>query len=115
LNGIHDVGGMDGFGKVMYVNEKDHPYFTHDWEKIAFGLLFGTAGQGLLNLDEFRHGIERMRPVDYLTSSYYGHWVATIATNLVEREYWTPKNSKLEHRRFSKSQTQKYRVGRIRN
>lgn len=91
MNGIHDVGGMDGFGKVMYVNEKDHPYFTHDWEKIAFGLLFGTAGQGLLNLDEFRHGIERMRPVDYLTSSYYGHWIATIATNLVEKGILDPE------------------------
>jgi nitrile hydratase subunit beta len=85
MNGIHDVGGMDGFGKVMYVKEKDDPYFTHDWERLAFGLLLGTAGQGMINLDEFRHGIERMRPVDYLTSSYYGHWIATIATNLVEK------------------------------
>ncbi|SFJ95833.1 nitrile hydratase subunit beta, partial [Thermoflavimicrobium dichotomicum] len=84
MNGIHDVGGMDGFGKVMYVKEKDDPYFTHDWERLAFGLLFGTVGQGMLNIDEFRHGIERMQPVDYLTSSYYGHWVATIATYLVE-------------------------------
>jgi nitrile hydratase beta subunit len=85
MNGIHDVGGMDGFGKVMYVKEKDDPYFTYDWERLAFGLLLGTAGQGMINLDEFRHGIERMRPVDYLTSSYYGHWIATIATNLVEK------------------------------
>jgi nitrile hydratase subunit beta len=83
MNGIHDVGGMDGFGKIMYVKEKDDPYFTYDWEKLAFGLLLGTAGQGMLNLDEFRHGIERMRPVDYLTSTYYGHWIATVATNLV--------------------------------
>jgi nitrile hydratase subunit beta len=91
LNGIHDVGGMDGFGKVMYVNEKDDPYFTQNWERVAFGLLFGTAGQGMLNLDEFRHGIERMRPVDYLTSSYYGHWIATIATNLVEKGILDPE------------------------
>lgn len=91
MNGIHDVGGMDGFGKVMYVKEKDDPYFTYDWERMALGLLFGTAGQGMLNLDEFRHGIERMRPVDYLTSGYYGHWIATIATNLVEKGILDPE------------------------
>jgi nitrile hydratase subunit beta len=85
MNGIHDVGGLDGFGKIMFVKEKDDPYFTYDWEKLAFGLLLGTAGQGMINLDEFRHGIERMRPVDYLTSTYYGHWIATVATNLVEK------------------------------
>jgi nitrile hydratase subunit beta len=88
MNGIHDVGGMDGFGKIM--NVKDDPYFTYDWEKTAFALLIATAGQGMYNLDEFRHGIERMRPVDYLTSSYYGHWVATIATNLVEKGVLDP-------------------------
>jgi len=30
-------------------------------------------GQGLYNLDEFRHGIEVMNPANYLTSSYYEH------------------------------------------
>jgi nitrile hydratase subunit beta len=83
MNGIHDVGGMDGLGEI--IREENEPLFHKDWERTAFGLLFGTAGQGMLNLDEFRHGIERMNPVDYLTSGYYGHWVATIATNLVEK------------------------------
>lgn len=83
MNGIHDVGGMDGFGKI--VREENEPKFHEDWERDAFGLLFVTVGQGMINLDEFRHGIERMNPVDYLTSGYYGHWVATIATNLVEK------------------------------
>jgi nitrile hydratase beta subunit len=86
MNGIHDVGGMDGFGKVMYVKEKDDPYFTYDWERLAFGLVAGTMAQGLgmKAFDEFRIGIERMRPVDYLTSSYYGHWIATVEYNLLE-------------------------------
>ncbi|EGL84006.1 nitrile hydratase beta subunit [Caldalkalibacillus thermarum TA2.A1] len=83
MNGIHDLGGMDGFGKI--IREENEPLFHKDWERIAFGLLIGTAGQGLYNLDEFRHAIERMNPVDYLTSGYYGHWVASIATLLVEK------------------------------
>jgi nitrile hydratase beta subunit len=86
MNGIHDVGGMDGFGKIMYVKEEEDTYFTHDWERLAFGLVAGCMAQGLgmKAFDEFRIGIEKMRPVDYLTSSYYGHWIATVAYNLVE-------------------------------
>jgi nitrile hydratase beta subunit len=83
MNGIHDVGGMDGLGVIVRV--ENEPLFYEDWERTAFALLIGTAGQGMLNLDEFRHGVERMNPVDYLTSGYYGHWIATIATNLVEK------------------------------
>ncbi|WP_078427408.1 nitrile hydratase subunit beta [Alkalihalobacterium alkalinitrilicum] len=83
MDGIHDLGGKDGFGKVVRLeNER---LFYEDWERTAFGLLFVTVGQGMYNLDEFRHGIERMRPVDYLASGYYGHWIATIAENLVEK------------------------------
>ncbi|WCK55641.1 nitrile hydratase subunit beta [Aneurinibacillus sp. Ricciae_BoGa-3] len=83
MNGIHDVGGMDGLGEIIRV--ENEPYFYEDWERRAFGLMVGTTGQGLFNIDEFRHGIERMNPVDYLTSGYYSHWIATIATNLVEK------------------------------
>ncbi|SDE54828.1 nitrile hydratase [Priestia aryabhattai B8W22] len=83
MNGIHDIGGKDGFGKVNRIDNE--PYFYKDWEKTAFGLLFVTSGQGMLNVDEFRHGMERMNPADYLTSAYYAHWVATVSTNLVEK------------------------------
>lgn len=86
MNGIHDVGGMDGFGKIMYVKEEEDNYFKHDWERLTFGLVAGCMAQGLgmKAFDEFRIGIEKMRPVDYLTSSYYGHWIATVAYNLLE-------------------------------
>ncbi|GGF94289.1 nitrile hydratase subunit beta [Paenibacillus abyssi] len=83
MNGIHDVGGMDGFGKIVI--EENEPLFHEEWERRAFGLLNGALGQGWFNLDEMRHGIERMGPVEYLTSGYYGHWTATLATLLVEK------------------------------
>ena len=61
MNGIHDVGGMDGFGKVMYVKEKEDPYFKYDWARLTFGLVAGTMAQGLgmKAFDEFRIGIEK--------------------------------------------------------
>ena len=32
----------------------------------------------LYTLDAFRYGIERMAPADYLRSSYYERWLASI-------------------------------------
>ncbi len=83
MNGVHDLGGMHGLGRVEV--EGDEPVFHNPWEKIIFGTMLATMGQGTYNLDEFRHGIEVMGPAHYLTSSYYEHWLETIEKNLVEK------------------------------
>jgi nitrile hydratase len=36
MNGVHDMGGMDGFGAV--VPEQDEPVFHADWERRLFAL-----------------------------------------------------------------------------
>src|SRR5215211_4625512 len=43
---------------------------------------FASAG---LNLDQFRHGIERLHPVEYLAGRYYEHWLHTIEDGLVSK------------------------------
>jgi len=83
MNGVHDLGGMDGFGAVE--REKDEPVFHSDWERRVFGMLLATMGQGLYNLDEMRHAIERMSPAHYLGSSYYEHWLAGLERILGEK------------------------------
>lgn len=83
MNGVHDLGGMHGLGRVDV--EANEPVFHNPWEKVTFGILLATMGQGLYNLDEFRHGIEVMNPANYLTSSYYEHWLETMEKNLVEK------------------------------
>jgi nitrile hydratase subunit beta len=83
MNGIHDLGGMDGFGPVT--REKDEPVFHSDWERRVFGMLIATMGQGVYNLDEARHAIERMNPAHYLGSSYYEHWLAGLERVLEEK------------------------------
>jgi len=83
MNGVHDLGGMDGFGAVE--REKDEPVFHSDWERRVFGMLLATMGQGLYNLDEMRHAIERMSPAHYLGSSYYEHWLAGLERTLEEK------------------------------
>ncbi len=79
MDGIHDLGGMHGFGPV--VAEADEPVFHLDWERRVFGLNFSAGCTD----DEFRHGIEQMDPAEYLRSSYYEHWLVTIEKNLIDK------------------------------
>lgn len=82
MNGVHDLGGMHGFGPVE--PEANEPVFHHDWERRVFGVMMATFGGGHYNVDEFRHAIERMRPDEYLASSYYEHWLHSTETLLLE-------------------------------
>jgi len=83
MNGIHDLGGLHGFGPVLA--EEDEPVFHHDWERRIFPLFAALFAGGHFNVDEFRHSIERMDPIHYLESSYYEHWLHAFETLLVEK------------------------------
>jgi nitrile hydratase beta subunit len=83
MDSVHDLGGTDGMGSIE--QEENEPYFHEEWEEEVFGLLPTTVGQGMYNLDEFRHGMERMDPAHYLSSSYYEHWLTAMETLLVEK------------------------------
>lgn len=83
MNGIHDLGGMHGFGRVDV--ERDEPVFHARWEARVLGLVYLVIGGGWVNVDTFRHGIERTGPIDYLTLGYYGRWRASLERILVER------------------------------
>ncbi|MDE0728014.1 MAG: nitrile hydratase subunit beta [Alphaproteobacteria bacterium] len=73
MNGIHDMGGVHGYGPID--REEDEPVFHHAWEGKALALArVGLAG-GHFNLDEFRHAMERIAPVQYLSISYYERWL----------------------------------------
>jgi nitrile hydratase len=82
MNGIHDMGGMDGFGSVEV--EENEPVFHERWEARVFGLQVAAMAAGLFNIDAGRHAIERLPPVDYLTLGYYGRWLRSFETGLVE-------------------------------
>jgi nitrile hydratase subunit beta len=82
MDGVHDLGGMIGFGPVE--READEPVFHEEWEGRVFGMMGAVGGAGLMTGPRFRHSIERMDPVHYLGSSYYEHWLTGILTLLVE-------------------------------
>lgn len=83
MNGIHDMGGMHGFGPV--VREKDEPVFHADWERRTFGVVNLAMGAAQIHVDEIRHAIEKMPPAEYLTSPYYEHWIYGLEVLLEER------------------------------
>jgi nitrile hydratase beta subunit len=83
MNGVHDLGGVDGFGPVEV--EANEPVFHHAWERVVFGLAAALRLQRLTNTHAFRHAIERMDPVHYLSSPYYEHWLTAFAAMLVEK------------------------------
>ncbi len=82
MDGIHDLGGMQGLGPVAH--SPAEPAFQHGWEAVARALLQVVAGAVEASGGEFRHSIERMAPGHYLTSGYYEHWLTAAATLAVE-------------------------------
>jgi nitrile hydratase beta subunit len=87
MEGIHDLGGMQGFGRVE--PEPDEPPFHEPWEGRVHGAMLSLGMAGALP-PGFRFAIERMDPVHYLTSSYYEHWLACIETLLTEAGTLSP-------------------------
>lgn len=72
MNSIHDLGGMDGFGKV--IEEPDEPPFHEAWEGRVLAMQRALGFAGLWTIDQSRASIEALDPVTYLSSSYYAKW-----------------------------------------
>ena len=79
MNGIHDMGGMHGFGPV--VPEENEPVFHHDWEGrvLAMQRCIPVPIPG-----GSRNNIETMDPEAYLTSSYYEKWLHARIKGLID-------------------------------
>jgi hypothetical protein len=83
VDGVHDMGGMDGFGKVE--PEQNEPVFHAPWEGRVVAMTRAMAALGHWNIDIGRYGIEVLAPPVYLSSSYYKRWYMRTANLVVER------------------------------
>ena len=81
MDGIHDLGGRQGFGFVD-VNEPEE-VFHSAWEGRVWGMVRAISRLPDWSLDWFRHCRELIDPVDYLTRPYFDQWVQTYAAMLV--------------------------------
>lgn len=84
MNGIHDMGGLHGFGRVEV--EPDEPVFHSEWESRVFCITQVIDTLGVWNLDEHRHEIELMPAQDYINHTYYGRWLFAMESLLDRKD-----------------------------
>ncbi len=78
---MHDLGGKQGFGKINY----RQPPHDETWEPLVRALSALAVKNKIYNMDEYRHAIERMAPVHYLSAPYYERVLTAAATLCVEK------------------------------
>lgn len=91
MDGIHDVGGMDGFGALPPDEPADASPFHEPWEGRVEALFLACLSQDLFELDDLRATLERHDPAYYLTTPYYERWQTALEellfdAGIVERE-----------------------------
>ena len=100
MNGVHDMGGMHGFGPIDI--EADEPVFHEEWEGRVYGMVtsireehdvYGPYGS--------RHYIENIPPARYLASSYYEKWMLALEAALVNKGMLTAEELDTRTRQFS--------------
>jgi nitrile hydratase subunit beta len=83
MNGVHDMGGMDGFGKVE--PEPNEPVFHEPWEGRVMAMNRAMGATGMWNIDIGRYSREMLPAQVYLSSSYYRKWYLGLEQMLLER------------------------------
>jgi nitrile hydratase beta subunit len=95
MNGVHDMGGMDGFGRVEI--EPNEPVFHAEWEARTMALVRAMGAAGAFNIDTSRFYREALRPDVYLSSSYYKKWLLGLQDLLVDKGYVAPEEVQKGH------------------
>jgi len=83
MDGVHDMGGMDGFGKVE--PEPNEPVFHHRWEGRVLAVSRAISLFRTWTIDTSRYVVEMLSPTVYLTASYYERWFLRDVRLLTER------------------------------
>jgi len=82
MDGIHDMGGMQGFGDAVWPGSEAAVH--HPWELRVFALNMLSGLQGLEGGDlGFRDRIESMPADQYLESSYYERWLWRVEQAMI--------------------------------
>ena len=82
MNGVHDMGGMEGLGAIGY--ERDEPIFHAPWEARALAITLAMGAWGKWNIDASRHQRELIPGPRYLDISYYERWIEALGRLMVK-------------------------------
>jgi nitrile hydratase beta subunit len=82
MDGVHDMGGMDGFGSVE--PERNEPVFHAAWEGriLAMTRAMGAASGWTIDMQRFAR--EQVPPHLYLAASYYQRWLLAMQQMLLD-------------------------------
>jgi nitrile hydratase subunit beta len=83
MDGIHDLGGMHGFGAVVTPGS-EAPYHER-WEARVFAVHALVSGAGLTARPGGRATREEMDPAHYLAASYYERWLWSAEQGLLRK------------------------------
>jgi len=83
MDGLHDLGGRQGFGAIQY--QFGGPVYHSQWSARVHALSSLARKLHIFNMDEYRHAIERMAPRHYIGASYYERVLTGTATLCVEK------------------------------
>jgi nitrile hydratase len=88
MNGIHDLGGMDGFA----LRARDQGFaLKEEWERLVWGTLLASAGIPGLPPGAGRRYIESIPPHRYLAMPYYARFLDARERQLLDSGLVTPE------------------------
>lgn len=90
MDGVNDLGGRHGLGMVN--PEADEPVFHAEWERSVLTMFPALATAGAFNLDMFRSGMEQIPAAEYLTGTYYEHWIHSLIRNGIDAGIFDPED-----------------------
>lgn len=89
MDGIHDLGGRQGFGPIRWQADEKSDGFHEKWEGRAWAICMCMLTQFWQDqtgwtLDWSRHVIERIAPADYLVMNYFDKWTQHLMAILID-------------------------------
>jgi len=82
MDGVHDMGGMDGFGPVE--PERNEPVFHDVWEGRVLAMTRAMGAASGWTIDMQRFAREQIPPHVYLAASYYQKWLLGVQQMLLD-------------------------------
>ena len=88
MNGLHDVGGMHGFGPVRPTASE--PPFKCEAERRMFAMAMQLMALGWCDADGFRFEVEKLPPQLYLREVFHENWLLACEAQLLARGLLEP-------------------------
>ena len=87
MNGVHDMGGMQGYGPIRA--EMNEPVFHAPWEGRVITMVMAIAAGGKFGVDHRRYVRELIPPAEVLQMSYYEIWYTGLISNMLDAQMVT--------------------------